>query len=424
MTSLLNRLMSYNVLTCMIIVSDSPALYDPEYEGVQYVFKEVNEISISSSYNNLVSKATITLPRATMLETTTGRDVGVKTKDLIGNDGAFKIGQRVTIYIGYDDDGSNQMNKRMFDGYIISVDSDNPYTLYCEDIAYKLKKNAVQPFSSGTKGTKINDIIDIVLKDTGLSLHPLSERMNIEIGNVRLEKSKSAAEILESWKKFGLVSFIKYYQGVPYLALSRTFFSTNTDQTLIANDDDTIPVIDFQENVVSDSLKFLQLDMDTLALTAVSLYPDNTRLQLTIIRDKADPSQFQVINETRLSKKQVKQRFGNTYDDMVENYKNTQNKQDKFDLSGYNVRTYHNYNVTRDQLIANAKSAFNNISQTGIEGDVTIFGDYGIQPGQMVRLYDERNPEKNGVFVVSEVHTTFGVNGYRQKLKMPFKRSN
>ena len=161
-----------------------------------------------------------------------------------------------------------------------------------------------------------------------------------------------------------------------------------------------------------------------MALTAVSLYPDNSRIQLTIIRDKANPSEFQVINETKLTKKQIKRASAINYDDMVENYRNTQNKQDKFDLSAYSVRTYHEFNISREELIKNAKSAFNSISQTGIEGTVTIFGDFGIQPASMVRLYDRRNPDKNGVYIVSEVETTFGTGGYRQKIKIPFKRSN
>ena len=38
--------------------------------------------------------------------------------------------------------------------------------------------------------------------------------------------------------------------------------------------------------------------------------------------------------------------------------------------------------------------------------------------------YDNLNPERNGTYVVSEVITTFGVKGYRQKLKIPYKLSD
>ena len=421
-----DRLFNFNVLTSMIIISNDPGVGDIGYSDVKYIIKEVSEVKIESSYNSLINKAEVTLPRATIIEATTSKKVGVKTKELMGDgtNSIFRRGQRITIWLGYDDDGSNRNNKKMFDGYIVSVVPDNPYTLYCEDFGYKLKTNAVKPFSSGKQGCKINDVIGNILEGTGLKLHPLSERMNINIGNILIEKSKSAADILESWKKFGLLSFIKYYQGQPYLAISRTFFSVNSGETLIAGDSDVIPIIDFQDNVANDDLQIMQLDSSLLALTAVSLYPDNSRIQLTIIRDKAKPSEFQVINETKLTKKQIKRSSALNYDDMVENYRNTKNKQDKFDLSAYNVRTYHEFNLDRDELIKNAKSAFNSISQTGIEGTITLFGDFGLQPASMVRLYDRRNTDKNGVYVVSEVETTFGSGGYRQKIKIPYKRSN
>ena len=53
-----------------------------------------------------------------------------------------------------------------------------------------------------------------------------------------------------------------------------------------------------------------------------------------------------------------------------------------------------------------------------------IFGDFGLQAGCKVRLTDNLNPERNGTYVVSEVITTFGVRGYRQKLKIPYKLSD
>ena len=41
-----------------------------------------------------------------------------------------------------------------------------------------------------------------------------------------------------------------------------------------------------------------------------------------------------------------------------------------------------------------------------------------------IQLTDNLNPERNGTYVVSEVITTFGVRGYRQKLKIPYKLSD
>jgi len=421
------RLFGFNVLTCQIIISNDSPLLGGELKDVQYILNEVHQVKINASYSNLVSTAEITLPRATLIEAATSKRPGVKTKDLMGNGqtSMFVKGQRVMISLGYDDNGNNRNNKRLFEGFIVSIDANNPYTIYCEDMGYLLRHNSVLPFSTGNKATPINALADDILKGTDLELHPLSRRMDIHANPMTIDKNLSAAEILEMLKPSGLVSFIKYYQGKPYLAITRNMFNAQDGETLLAGDSDSMPIINFQENVANDNLKFIEFGANELALTAISLRPDKTKVQFTIIRSKENPDEFQVINETKMSKKAVKNNAANTYKDAQENYKNTQNnKEGKFDLSSYNVRTFNQYNVTREELLKNAKAAFTTISQTGIEGTVTVFGDFGLQPATLVRFYDERNPDKNGVFVVSEVDTDFGVNGYRQTIKVPFKRSN
>ena len=42
-------------------------------------------------------------------------------------------------------------------------------------------------------------------------------------------------------------------------------------------------------------------------------------------------------------------------------------------------------------------------------------------PAVQVELIDHRNPSKNGVYLVEEVTTNFGVGGYRQQLSIPYK---
>lgn len=420
----MNRIFGYNVLTCMITVG-SPEDGDPSVNNVKYIINEVSNIEIDDSYTTLVNKCKITLPRQTIMEASGYDSNDVRLNLLIGNpkiNPIFEKGQRVTVWIGYDDDGSNNLNKKMFDGFIVSVESGNPYVLHCEDMGYMLKKNMIQPYSSPVAGCKLNDIAPMVLNGTGLKLHPLTVKSNIQLGRVSFAQSMSAADVLGFWKKQGLMSFIKFYNGTPHLAVSRTFFGTNEEDQLITSDSSEIPLIDFAENVANDDLTVMQLDYDSIALKAISNFPDNTSLEMYIIKDPSDYSKFKIVNEKKLSKKQYKTTNAVDIDDFIKNYKNASNKQEKFDLSAYNVRTYNEYNVNRDTLIKNAQSAFNRICQTGIEGHITVFGDFGLQSGQMVRLFDARNPERNGVYIVSDVNTNFGVGGYRQKIKIPHKR--
>ena len=36
------------------------------------------------------------------------------------------------------------------------------------------------------------------------------------------------------------------------------------------------------------------------------------------------------------------------------------------------------------------------------------------------RLLDKREPEKQGWYLIEEINTKFGVNGFRQTLKLPY----
>ena len=78
-------------------------------------------------------------------------------------------------------------------------------------------------------------------------------------------------------------------------------------------------------------------------------------------------------------------------------------------------------NINSDQLVEETIAYFKQYNLNGITGDLTLFGDFGLTTAVQVELIDYRNPSKNGVYLVDEVTTTFGVNGYRQKITIPYK---
>ena len=69
---------------------------------------------------------------------------------------------------------------------------------------------------------------------------------------------------------------------------------------------DTPYDIEFDENVAEDNLSIHKLDPALMALEAIAMYPDNSMFKATIRRDPKDTSKFQVINETKISKNQLK----------------------------------------------------------------------------------------------------------------------
>ena len=52
---------------------------------------------------------------------------------------------------------------------------------------------------------------------------------------------------------------------------------------------------------------------------------------------------------------------------------------------------------------------------------VTLFGDLALNTAVQVELIDDRNPSKNGVYIVDEVVTKFGTEGYRQTISIPYR---
>ncbi len=95
----------------------------------------------------------------------------------------------------------------------------------------------------------------------------------------------------------------------------------------------------------------------------------------------------------------------------------------KVDLSTYIVVPYMSphIGISSDKLVEETTEYFRNYNLNGLTGTLTIFGDFGLPPAVQVELIDYRNPSKNGVYLVEEVTTNFGVGGYRQTLSIPYK---
>lgn len=411
-----------NKLSCLITIGEYNEQSD-YYMDSKYVFNECVNIEINDSYETLTNTAKITLTRDVRLKLTQKNEDGYISNKVLTNEdfkSMFKKSDRVRIHLGYDDD-----NKLMFDGFIITVDAKSPFTLYCEDWGYILKNRVVNPseITVSKYGTHINPLLNKILDGSAISLHPLSEKMDLIMPIKKLKDPLSLSALLEYWKTYlGVLIFIKMVKNKPCLAISRTYFSENKDETLIVGNVDSVDVIEFDENVPikGDKLKFTYLDYDTLALEATSINAKYQRTRFTLIlnpkffgQDIAQgivSDEFLVKNITTTSKKQ--------------NKLNNATVENRFDLTHHNIRTFHEYNVSYETLLKDAKSAFKKISQTGISGSLTVFGDFGLKAASMVRLNSKRNPERNGVYVISDVKTKFGTAGYRQTIQIPFKRSN
>ena len=101
------------------------------------------------------------------------------------------------------------------------------------------------------------------------------------------------------------------------------------------------------------------------------------------------------------------------------------NTKTKVDLSTYTIVPYMspNMKINSDKLVEETIEYFRNYNLNGITGHLTLFGDLALNTAVQVELIDDRNPSKNGIYLVEEVTTTFGTSGYRQKITIPYRIS-
>lgn len=430
------------------------------------MFAEAESIKIEDSYKNLCKTAIVKFPKGTVLKRTvtevttekktlnisvedTGVVVATRADSRKATTADFKVGQRIRIYLGYTTDpkiaaltkpgkdsrsifnDTDLLGKykdsmtRMFDGYITKCSVDEPIEIKCEDLASKLKKITC-PNITPKKDLTVVDLFGKdgkhkLLEGSGLQLHPDMYNVEINIGKTPITDDVTVADVLTHWAdKVRIYSFIRDDgNGNPCLMVGRAFFST-TDKDSIMDRQATIPEIRFDYHVANNGLTLMDTDKNFFAVEATSLEMKDGKQKfyhITIRRNPEynpnDPKSkpYQILNETKLSKKAMK--AGATV---------LSKSKDKIDLSSYTIVPYmsRKINISHEDLQLEAIKYFEDYNMTGIEGTLTVFGDLGLKSATKVKLTDTRHPAKNGYYLLSEVSTSFGVDGYRQTLKLPY----
>jgi hypothetical protein len=431
-----------DVLCCKITVGD-PDPENPVRIKNPVEMTEVEEIEICESYKELVGTARLKFPKGSVYKSTLvgavtleGKDAGRITTEVM-QDGAviekrtaqntirettFKTGQRVNIKLGY-----NGILKNMFDGYITAYNSDSAFEIECENMAYKLKLKQATKFETPKSATKVNDVLGEkygLLKDTGFSIHSDTKKFDIQIGRIKITDNFTVADILNEWSKYKVYCFLKYDasapDGMPSIAVGRPYSSSKSQPVFPGSESEPFRIY-FNCHVAANNLKVLKVNPKFLAVTGKALGSDEKFFEVTVrLNPEYDPTQagskqFQTVNATQITKKKQK-KTGNRTASGAET-------KTKVDLSTYTVVPYMspNMKITSDRLVEETIEYFKNYNLNGITGSLTVFGDFGLSTAVQVELIDERNPSKNGVYLVEEVTTTFGTAGYRQKLTLPYK---
>jgi hypothetical protein len=181
---------------------------------------------------------------------------------------------------------------------------------------------------------------------------------DIPLGRFSVNQA-TPAQILEVlYADFGLPSFFR--NGTLYVGLAYVPSLQNTRPHLL----------DFQHNIISSNLEYRIKADRRLKIRAISLYPNNTKLEIQL----GDPDGEE--------------------------------------------HTLHFYDLPESTLRQQAAATMDKLHYDGYAGDLELFGLPYINHGDIVRLRDNAYPEREGNYLVDEVERTFGVNGYRQRIKL------
>lgn len=362
------------------------------------------------------------------------------------------IGNRIEIRLGYaySEQEFEKMNTAdsdpnldvVFTGFITSVSVNTPLVLECTNMAHILASVST-PNISAKATLMVKDFLDDdgeyhLLKDTGIPLAASSKGSTIAVSGGSISNNLTIADVLTEWNKSGVLCMMETKSdGSVQLRVGLTYYAgkgggglPNNDKKYITYNggNNTIKLIQFDWDVAQDKLTLKRNDKKYLAVEAQGRTKENQFFKLTV-RKNPDPddegwmidadSQFQIVNRRKVKdRKKMKFINGTWSTKRIEGHLTDAAKLDKYNVIHY-LST--KVGITEEELIEEAKQYWANYNPNGISGSIVIFGDLFIKPTEIVGLIDVRQPEKNGYYYVEAVNTTFGINGYRRELSIPFK---
>ena len=298
-----------------------------------------NEIEIISSWKNLTDTATITIPKKITMG---GESI------FAGSNALIKRGDGIRIELGY----YPNLNVH-FSGWVSKVENTSPVVIHCDDDMFLLKQNAIK---KSFKSVDLDTLVSTIFSESGI-IGAEYETPDADLGSFRITNA-TGCQVLKELKKTYLTDafFIdeKLFVGLQYVPA----LSTEHELT-------------FEKNIIDDGLEYQNADYIKIKMKAVSMLPDNTKIEV----ETGDPDG--------------------------------------------EVRTAYFYNITStSELKKIANRELPKFKFTGYRGEFTTFGEPQLKHGDTIKLTSFKFPERDGEYFVDKVTTTFGQSGFRQAVEM------
>ncbi|HMG93952.1 MAG TPA: hypothetical protein VK589_28025 [Chryseolinea sp.] len=254
--------------------------------------------------------------------------------------------------------GYDNINDRRFTGFITGIQTKLPPEFWCEDAMWQLKQVSIPKY---TKTVGLRQLLTDILPSTFSFVAD-----DIDLSKFRITRA-SVAEVLDYIRRtYGLSAYFR--DSVLYVG-----FAYQLGRTTELNENNLLE-FGFYKNIIDDSnLSYLRDDDVSIQVTAVNVHPDNTRTEIKV----GDP-------------------FGDQ-------------------------RTMYFYNVSAQTLQDLATEALEKLKYEGFRGSFTTFLQPYVKHGDAIRLVDPLIPDRNGIYLVRQVVTTFGMEGGRQEITLDRK---
>ena len=309
-------------------------------------FRRVHSVEIKKSVKQLQNTAVIKIPTTARLVRSGEFVTEVETAK------AFQVGDECKINLGYDGN-----LKEEFRGFVSKIKPQIPLEIEVDDETYLLKRKHL---NHSFRKTNLREVIEYVIAGTGIKL--VEEIPDLQFDVFYLKRTSAANALQKIAKEYGLriyfSSWMTLYVGI-----------TNEN-------DDTIVKYAMGKNVIKNALEWVSEDDIKLKVKAISVRPDNSRIEV----EQGDEDG------------------------------------DRRTLWFYNI-------ASKKELSIKAKAEIEKYKYSGYKGSMTTFLLPNAAPGNVASMEDKDFPERSGDYLIESVETKFSERGARRKVELGIKVS-
>jgi hypothetical protein len=357
---------------------------------------------INTTWQNLTDTAKIIFPRNVYVDDGSGTPYqwgsfdGLKesSKNIYGDPAnstslpLFMRGDKIKIELGYffntslENTNETKIMTTVFEGYITKIKNRMPIELDCEDEMWKLKQ--ITCVNKLYKNCIVQNMLKEMLAGTGIVIKDDVKGIETNIGDFRVQ-NETVGMVLNRLRDDA--HLYSYFRGNELRCSGIVYFPEDRNTEIFNFQDQQNPG---EGIIISDSLEYTRKEDLNIAVIAHSEFIEsgNGLNQDGTAKTKRKRIQVMVGKDGEI------------------------NAKDKFQGSTITIPVLGA--TTHKQLIDAAMNHFNKNYYTGFRGGFTTFGLPYVRHGDAAQIQDKVIPERDGVYLIKQVSTSFGLHGLRQ----------